>query len=400
MQKYRAAASIAIAVGVHAALVFLLTWRVYPVAGSATETAADAALDWLPMSIALVDPSVELFAPPPTSSEPIQVILGPADLAAFGAGHPLPNAEVDLPGKAAASLGGGGQGGADTWTGRDDREELRAQSWNDPDRYRLARTRTGTESTSKESIARAQEQRWDDRTEARRRQARRGSEAQAAHAPVGPDPELAAAATPVRVSGAVDPTPREAHVDVGAAATEAPTDGPTSDDIDSAGASYERKPRAFELTKPRAGGAVEASGVNGPRLADGVSARGTAGRSSTAALRAAVERSDAPSSTRARRQNPYFRKMYGRLDSLIEFPRELALSMDQGEVVVRFTLLRSGQVRDVSVEKSSGYDEFDSEVAGAVTRGGPFGKVPVAIIGERTEITVRAPYAFKNPLIR
>lgn len=398
MEKYRAGASLAVALGVHAALVLLLTWRVHPVTGLAVDMAFEAAEDLAPMPIALMDIAPEMRAPP-TSSEPVRVVVGAADLASFGAGHPLPDADVDLPGMAAASRGGGGAGGADTWTGRDDREELRSQSWNDPDRYRLARRRTGAERTSVESIARADEQRWEDRTETRRRRARRG-EAQSALAPVGPDPELAAAAISVRVTGAVDPTPRAAHVDPGAAATEAEIDGPTSDDIDSAGASYEREPGAFELTKPRAGGAVDGSGVKGPHSADGVSARGSARRSSTAALRAAVARSAVSSSTRARRQNPYFRKMYSRLDELIEFPRELALSMDQGEVVVRFTLLRDGRVRDVSVEKSSGYEKFDTQVTSAVLRGGPFGKVPKAIIGTRTKITVRAPYAFRNPLIR
>ena len=88
------------------------------------------------------------------------------------------------------------------------------------------------------------------------------------------------------------------------------------------------------------------------------------------------------------------------MDGLIEFPEELALNFDQGEVIVRFTLFRDGRVGQVVVEKSSGFKKFDRQVTSAVGRGGPYGPVPPTIIGERDRITVRAPYAFRNPLIR
>jgi protein TonB len=398
--RYRVSAAVGAALAVHVALALLITWSMdpLPLRALAVDAVADEALE--PVDVTMADWSDDAVPiAPAMSTEPVQVVPGPADLAAFGAGHPLPNADIDMPGHRAASLGGGAEGGSTAWTGRDDREDLRAQSWNDPDEYRLPRHATARDRASDESIARAPENAYDDRTETRRRSARRGDPAPAL-ALAGPEPELAAAAAPARVTGAMDPTLRAAHVDPGAAATESPDDGATRDNVESAAASNETNPGAFEMTRPTAGGEAKGAGVAGVSRASGVSARGRGASSGTAALRAALSRSTVQSSTRARRQDPYFRKMYATLDRLIEFPKELALSMDQGEVIVRFTLHADGAVANVAIEKSSGYEKFDQQVTRAVETGGPFGKVPSAIIGSRSKITVRAPYAFRNPLIR
>jgi TonB family protein len=395
MARRRSSASLAVAIALHGALVVLLTWQHEPRL-VVTSPGVPAPADPLPaeeiVAVPIVlTPVVGLSA---LSTVPLEPVVGPADEAGFGDSHPLPNADVDLPGERAASLGGGAEGGSVTWTGRSDREDLRAQSWNAPDRYQLGRKKTGGDRVSTESIARAPELEFDDRSQSRRRRARRGQDRELEADPDGTE-------APARVDGALDSTRRGVHADVGAAATEAERDGPTADDTNSAAASNERNPGAFEMTRPRAGGGSHGSGVAGPVVADGVSARGHRANAATAALRAALRRSPkADAATRARRQNAYFRKMYARLDGLIEFPRELALAMEQGEVVVSFTLYADGTVDEVDVDKSSGFALFDEQVTRAVAIGGPFGHVPKEIMGTRSKITVRAPYVFRNPLIR
>jgi len=401
MGRRRVSASLVVAMALHGAIAALVAWRMdakprlLPSPEPAPATGPSAGLD----AVGVRGESVPVILMPASmlpalSALPLPAVEGPADAALFGAAHPLPNAEVDLPGHDAAALGGGAQGGSETWTGRRDREDLRAQSWNEPDRYRQPRRKTARRRTSNESLAREIVRAYDDRMQLERELARDGDTVARARDDDGRE-------APARVEGAIDPTERAAHVDVGVPATEAEVDGPVADDTDAVAASNERNPGAFELTRPRAGGGPDGSGVAGPVAAAGVSARGTGANDSTAALRAAVRQAPVVSApTYARRQNPYFRKMYARMDRLIQFPRELALNMDQGEVVVRFTLHADGRVGDISVEKSSGFQKFDDEVTRAVSRGGPFGRVPDEIIGRRTQMTVRAPYLFRNPLIR
>ncbi len=414
MGRSRGTWALVAAMAVHALVLGVVQWR-FDALQSAREAALDADGPLIAVAVFDGDGQVPDAVTQTESIVPIVVVPGPADVASEGAGHPLPNADVDLPGARAASRGGGAEGGSDTWTGRNDAEEWRAQSWNDPEHYRLSRHKTGTRRASDEALERRPDKTFDDRTNAVRRRARRGQAGAApadaagtepSHAPAladeGPDAEVAARdPAPTRVTGAVDPTPRAAHVDQGAAATDASRRGAASDDTDAAGASNERNPGRFDMTRPRAGGDADGAGVAGPRPGDGVSARGVGlANASTAALRAAIDQAPGPAATRARRQNPYFRRMYAAMDRLIEFPEELALNFDQGEVIVRFTLFRDGRVGDVVVEKSSGFAKFDRQVTRAVGRAGPYGPVPESIIGNRAHIVVRAPYAFRNPLIR
>jgi TonB family protein len=129
-----------------------------------------------------------------------------------------------------------------------------------------------------------------------------------------------------------------------------------------------------------------------------VSARGH-GRDS-AATTADPARGPGRLSVRARRHDPYFRRMFQRLDEHIVFPRDLALSLRQGEVVVAFTLSASGDVSRLSVQKTSGFTAFDRQVISALRTAAPFGQVPAAVLRGHSAITVEVPYLFKNSLIR
>ncbi|RMH41796.1 MAG: TonB family protein [Deltaproteobacteria bacterium] len=395
----RAAAALLWAIALHVWLLAGLAGpRGLPPSAAGTSVAPAPSVEPL-VPVALVT------APPGALGPPLEVAIGPADVVAPAVGHPLPRGGADLPGQAAASRGGGAAGGPDTYTGRRDGESLRAQPWSAADRYRIARRRTARRASSREALSRAPAPGWDDRR-ARGRRARAGRDQGAAGgAPVAvrPGGTLATApapsparARPAAVRGDVVAGPAAPRVDRGPAAVESHRDGPARDAVDAVAASDERRPGPFELTRPRAGGRHD--GVAGPVPAPGVAPRGRG--SSTAAVRAALARARRPGALRARRDDPYFRDMYRRIDALVEFPRQLALSLEQGEVVVRFTLLADGSVADVHVDKSSGFAAFDAEVLDALRRAAPYGPVPQALLRGRDRVVVRAPYLFGNPIVR
>jgi protein TonB len=183
-------------------------------------------------------------------------------------------------------------------------------------------------------------------------------------------------------------------------ATEAAEDGPTEDDVDSAQASNERQPGAFEMTAPRAGGAVDGEGVAGPDEGDGNSRRAARRTRGQGGTRADVPEGHGQPATRARDQDPYLRKLNAKVLSRVRFPPKLALEFEQGEVTVRFILRRDGTVSDVKVSRSSGFREFDAALVDAIRDAAPFGPVPAALVGGRSSVPVSTPFSFENPLIR
>src|SRR5262245_5565479 len=117
--------------------------------------------------------------------DPLPTVPGAADVTTGHRASPLPRADLEVPDRHAATRGGGGAGGADTWTGRHDAETLRAQSWNDPDRYQLPRRRTGDVRASEESIAQLPQAGLDQQERQAMRRARVGAEAERVPAPRG-----------------------------------------------------------------------------------------------------------------------------------------------------------------------------------------------------------------------
>lgn len=399
------------AVELHAAVVLVARWeRLAPVVAAAPHGEGAAAADdeaWVAVEIAAVTGDGERVV-----GEPLLPVWGAGDRVGYDEVHPLPGAEADLPGRVAASRGGGDAGGSATWTGRDDGDELRALPWSGEDGYRIARTRTGDDRTTPRSALVARPERgFDDRD------GRDGPVARAGHrgatsgagtgAPVAggvteddapADGTLPATPGPARTGGAVAPGAAAPLADDGVASVDAPRRGAAGDDVDSAAISDERHPGAFDLTEPRAGGPADGTGVRGREVASGLLAGGR-GRG-TAALRAAVAAGVGVNATVAHRHDPYFRAMYRKVDERVEYPRELALSLDQGEVIVVFTLLADGSVAEMQIEKSSGFAAFDYEVTEAIRVAAPFGPVPASLLGEGDRVRVRAPYAFRNPWIR
>jgi TonB family protein len=202
----------------------------------------------------------------------------------------------------------------------------------------------------------------------------------------------------MRADGATQPGRASPLIDRGARAAEADQRGPTRDAIDSAAASTARDPMPLELGRTSAGGESDAGGVKGARRAG---APGLSTTMDTAASRANLAPGTGPIALRASRQDPYFRRMYQRLDRAIVFPRELAIALEQGEVVVAFQLrVTDGAIHQLEVVKSSGFAEFDDELLRALRATAPFGTVPAALRGRADHLRVTAPYWFRNTVVR
>jgi TonB family protein len=104
---------------------------------------------------------------------------------------------------------------------------------------------------------------------------------------------------------------------------------------------------------------------------------------------------------RARPQDLWLKLLYSRVQERVIWPRSLAVSFDQGEVVVTFSLRNTdGRLVDVQVTTSSGHVEFDEAVVTAIRSAAPFGPIPTELQTTRGALRVSAPFAFENPIIR
>jgi len=345
---------------------------------------------------------------------------GPADQVGSDDGtHPMPDAEVDLPGVRAAGQGGGAAAGADSYTGRRDRDTLRVQFWTDPSRYLVPHMRTAdtARASSPELLARRTESGYGDRVPQRR--ATEGAARAVAGTPGATgkggvaddsdrmwrdaDPRFDGGRAPLlpqQMSGATRPG-RRLMVETGAPASEAERVGALRDPVDSASASNARTTGPLELSHPSAGGRAQEGGVAGAQAGAGPLADSPHRGDGTAASTAQLATGRGRESLRAARTDPYFRRFYERLDREIVFPRELALALEQGDLVVTFNLsVDSGAISHLQVVKSSGFTEFDAELRRALVAIGPLGPVPRGLRGRGANLVVTAPYAFKSPLIR
>ena len=372
---------------------------VVPTTGPATEALA---------GVALVDEKM--------LGELVTARVGPADQTGDGS-HPLPSADIDLPGVRAAGRGGGDdEGGVPSFTGRRDRHQLRSQIWNGLERYQVPHQRTAETSSTPESLARLPVTGFDHRksraarARAGERVAQRGTTGadgtggqvdQIERSWRDADPRLdtgPAALQYERRAGSTEPGEATPLVDRGPLAIETERPGPARDADSAAAASSELDPMPLELTRPSAGGGD--SGVRGARERSGSSPGSTLTGAGTAATRADVTPGSGVPALRAHRQDPYFRRMYQRIDSIVRYPRELALELEQGEVVVAFTLFANGTIGDVRLLKSSGFEAFDDELTRALRVAAPFGPVPLSLRGRSDRVAVTAPYKFSSPLIR
>jgi protein TonB len=101
-------------------------------------------------------------------------------------------------------------------------------------------------------------------------------------------------------------------------------------------------------------------------------------------------------------RDPRYADYLGSLYRLLEpewrdaFPRERALYMQQGEIVLEWTVAADGSIGDVRVLRPSGVAPFDRNVVAGFRRAAP--RFPRPPRDMPLPVTIRAPYRYRNPM--
>jgi TonB family protein len=387
--------AIGLSLAVHALALAILAIA-WPALRARSDATALAWAAWLGSDLAPAPPDRPTIASPPTEVElraPGDVIV---DVAHAGAPTSAPN--PDPAADAAASSSGYGAGAPTAVTDRVDAATLRAQPYDAARGYQMQRARTDEQRRSREEVLATphpEDTPW-------QATAPRGR----GHGDVERRLRRVASTLPQAARDEFDRAPpREARderagfarpqVARDPAATDAaePADDVT-DRVQMALVSDERQPAKLELSRPTSPGA--ATSGHGP---------GALGYSPTAAGAAPVP-TGAPNlpdartlalATFQRAYDHYLSRVKQKVDPLWEFPRELALRMEQGDVLVGFTIRRDGSVRDLRVLKGSGFPQFDKNVLAAIKKAAPFEPLPETL-GPVLHVT--APFEGANPAIR
>jgi TonB family protein len=217
------------------------------------------------------------------------------------------------------------------------------------------------------------------------------AEAPAASEPPPPVPsaELAALTVPARASGPLD-------AEQGARSFDTERPGKAADDDTLRAASNEHHPGLTDFTRPAAPATTAGSDGRGPGARAGAVARPASGAapSELGAPNRDAAAAEVNERARARRYQRFELEIRQRVNRVLEFPKPLALRMEQGITIVYFVVGADGRVSEgPRVVKSSGFDEFDSAAVRAVRRAAPFPPMPVVMPMSMSVI-------FDNPVIR
>ncbi|HMF44536.1 MAG TPA: TonB family protein [Polyangia bacterium] len=204
-----------------------------------------------------------------------------------------------------------------------------------------------------------------------------------------PSAELAAATVPDRGTGPLD-------AEQGARSFDIERPGKAADDDTMRAASNELHPGLTDFDRPSAPARTAAAEGKGPGVRAGAVARpanGTAPSELGAPDREASA-ADIEQRARARQYARYEQEIKRRVAKMFEFPKALALRLEQGVTIVYFVVGTDGRVADgPRVVKSSGFEEFDSAAIRMVRRAAPFPPMPHIVPMSMSVI-------FDNPVIR
>jgi TonB family protein len=207
-------------------------------------------------------------------------------------------------------------------------------------------------------------------------------------------PRVAEDVVPERGQGPLD-------ADTGSRSFDAQRRGPAANTQAVRSASNERHPSITDFSRAGVIAPVESREGRGPGEAPGATVRLTRGSAPNEYGAARVEQtgSTVAEPSQDRRYQRYVQEIIRRVNSSREFPKSLALRLEQGETIVYFVLRTDGKISDgVRVVKSSGFDEFDSAATRAVLRAAPFPPMPDPATARPLPISVRV--AFENPVVR
>jgi len=177
--------------------------------------------------------------------------------------------------------------------------------------------------------------------------------------------------------------------------------GVAADDQTQRTASTEMHPGITDFSRPSAPAPVAEPTGRGPSAAPGAVARASTG-TAPAELGAPAPQEGSSiidERTQDRRYQRYYQEILQRVARVREFPKSLALRLEQGETIVQFVVGVDGRLRDgPRVVKSSGFSEFDSEAVRAVRRAAPFPPLPLPANARPVPVSLRQ--IFDNPVIR
>jgi len=177
--------------------------------------------------------------------------------------------------------------------------------------------------------------------------------------------------------------------------------GVAADDQTQRTASDERHPGLTDFSRAAAPRLVASDDGRGPGSAPGAVARPSAGLA-PAELGARAPQATGPQveeRTLDRRYQRYIQEVSQRVRRIREFPRSLALRLEQGETIVQFVVGIDGRLGDgPRVMKSSGFEEFDAAAVRAVRRAAPFPPMPDP--GSARPLPVSLRVTFDNPVVR
>ena len=359
-------------------------------------------------------------APEKGSTEVRVEVAGDVDREVAHPSAPTPAPNPDRFADRAAASSGRGLGVREfSLTGRRDDEQLRVQLFNSTAGYQLQRIRTGDARTSREDVRATPNPGFTPNlaSQAGRGRARNrpgvpalghrdrgrvlaGREGAVADAGVGRairrDPFEGRSQGRISKDGEDVEGFARPLIARGPAATDAsrPSER-VVDRSDSAMVSSERHPGRIELSHP---------GVIG----DGTSGRGSGDLPAWAASGQGVEAVPAGDpratsgdqialATYRRQYDQYLSEIKRKVDPLWELPHDLALRLEQGDVLVIYVIRRDGSLKNVKVIKTSGFQSFDRVVVAAIRHAAPFRPLP-SVFGEELQVTSHFDGA--NPVVR
>ena len=84
----------------------------------------------------------------------------------------------------------------------------------------------------------------------------------------------------------------------------------------------------------------------------------------------------------------YYTRLQAWLEKHKRYPRRARLRNEQGVVLLRFVVMRGGEVSSFAIEKSSGHLRLDEEAGKMIQRAQPLPKMPPEILKDRFEFLV------------
>jgi TonB family protein len=220
------------------------------------------------------------------------------------------------------------------------------------------------------------------------------------------DPSMARAET-LAVTGRVDPRTKLVRAvgpldaEAGAWRFDIERAGRAADDQTQRAASDELHPGLTDFSRASAPRPTAAVDGLGPAATPGAVARPSAGSAPAEFGARDPQAASAEVSERTldRRYQRYIQEVRQRVNRIREFPKALALRLEQGETFVQFVVGVDGRLGDgPRVVKSSGFEEFDAAAVRAVRRAAPFPPMPDS--GAARPLSVSLRVTFDNPVVR